>query len=383
MTLFLRVLVVLSAALTAIACTTDHGCSLNGVCHHDRCVCDPGWIGTDCGVLDLREAKPSSGYNLTGSGTSSWGGHIVQDPHNDRLFHLIASEFIHGCGLSDWIPYSRIIRAESTTGPQGPYTFAAEVVGTFAHNPTVIYSPADKLYLLYHIGCPHAVPSGCNGTGFSCGTGYGSPVSGITANSSPDLKAWTSHGKIMNGAGNSAWDSVVTNPSAFALYSDSDHTSEIILAYRGKSNGGNSSNEHNAITSASSYEGTYPPASGPLFPSADEDPFIWRDKRGNFHMLMHALGEAPYVGRHAFATSWNGTWTYGSTVSYTTAVKFTNGKTISYSRRERPQLYFSTDGKMTPLFMANGVQEVNATDSYSIIVPIGRGAADYEKSLGF
>jgi hypothetical protein len=32
--------------------------------------------------------------------------------------------------------------------------------------------------------------------------------------------------------------------------------------------------------------------------------------------------------------------------------------------------------------MANRVQEVNATDSYIIIVPIGCRAADYEKLLG-
>lgn len=380
---FLQISIILLAAFAAAKCTINHDCSLNGVCRHSHCVCDPGWIGSDCGVLDLREANPAGGYNMTGSGTSSWGGHVVQDPQDDRLFHLIASEFIHGCALGDWIPYSRIIRAESTTGPDGPYKFAAEVVSTFSHNPTVIYSPADKLYLLYHIGCPHAVPPGCNGTGFSCGAGFDSPVSGITVHSSPDLREWTSHGKVMNGAGSTAWDDVVTNPSAVALYSDLDRTSEIVLAYRGKINGGNSTNEHNAVTRASSYLGTYLPASASLFPTADEDPFIWRDKRGHFHMLMHALGEGPYVGRHAFATAWGGSWTYGSTVAYTTTVEFTDGRKISFSRRERPQVYFSTDGRVTPLYMANGVQEVNQTDSYTVIVPIGQRAAHYNKPLGF
>jgi hypothetical protein len=76
MTLLLRVFIVPSAALTVTACTANHGCSLNNTCRYNHCVCDPSWIRTNCRVLDLREAKPSSGYNMTGLGTSSWGSYI-------------------------------------------------------------------------------------------------------------------------------------------------------------------------------------------------------------------------------------------------------------------------------------------------------------------
>ena len=80
------------------------------------------------------------------------------------------AEFVHGCGLSYWAPYSRVIRSTSSTGPEGPYEFDEEVVGTFAHNPTVVYSKADNLYILIHSGCPITVPNGCSSPGpFTCG----------------------------------------------------------------------------------------------------------------------------------------------------------------------------------------------------------------------
>ena len=101
-------------------------------------------MSSDCGALDLRPASRKFGYNLTSTGTSSWGSKIIHDPHNAKLFHLFLAEFTDDYRLDYWSSYSRIIRAESATGPPGPYTFAQEVVGAFAHSPTVIFSPADK-----------------------------------------------------------------------------------------------------------------------------------------------------------------------------------------------------------------------------------------------
>ena len=76
----------------------------------------------------------------------------MQDPVDKKLFHLITSQMSHGCGLAGWRPFITVIRAESRTGPTGPYNFSQELFGTFHHNPTTICSPADKLYLMYSIG---------------------------------------------------------------------------------------------------------------------------------------------------------------------------------------------------------------------------------------
>jgi hypothetical protein len=127
----------------------------------------------------------------------------------------------------------------------------------------------------------------------------------------------------------------------------------------------------------------------PIFPDNTEDPYVWRDKRGNFHMLVHSLeagggfGHGPKVGRHAYARNWNGEWIYNNdTLAYSTYVTFTDGTATNYSRRERPQLFFSEDGDLTPFFMTNGVQEVHSSQSYTIMQPIRDGAKKYVKSLG-
>lgn len=117
----------------------------------------------------------------------------------------------------------------------------------------------------------------------------------------------------------------------------------------------------------------------PIFKNPAEDPFTWQDVRGNYHMLVHSLekeggfGDGPKVGRHAFSRSIDGPWIFNTkTLAFSTLVKYDDGTEINFHRRERPQLYFSDDGNMTPLFLTTGVQEKDSPMSYSIIVPIGK-----------
>lgn len=166
----------LNFSLLVLSCDTDDNCSLNGVCTKSGskrfCKCDPGWWGDDCGRLDLAPATRWTGYNYTNItnpsyyrayGNSSWGGTIIQDRDRQNLFHLVISQFANGCGLSGWRPHSFIIRAESRTGPQGPYHYAQNLTGSFRHNPYIFWSPADQKYLLYTIGvdAPEVTLSSC------------------------------------------------------------------------------------------------------------------------------------------------------------------------------------------------------------------------------
>ncbi|PVH76871.1 hypothetical protein DL98DRAFT_561805 [Cadophora sp. DSE1049] len=373
------------------ACTIDEDCNLNGICYNNSCVCDPGWKSPDCGALDLVPAPLKNGYNKTSIGTSSWGSKIIHRTPQSNIFDLFLAEFTHGCGLDYWSPYSRIIRAVSSTGPVGPYESADEVVGTFAHNPTVVYSQADEKYLMYYIGCPQTVPETCTSPNFTCGPGNTiNGESGISVSSSPDLKTWTSHGQMLVGTDNGAWDADITNPSPFPLYSPDHPTGEIALAYRGCPYNCSGSELINLATAASFLGPYHKTQTAPLFPNPAEDPFLWRDKRGNFHMLLHSLergggfGDGPKVGRHAFSRTLEGPWTVNErALAFDTRVEFEDGSETRYFRRERPQLFFSEEeyGEMEPLYLTTGVQEVGRRGSYSLIQPV-RGAGCYERGLG-
>jgi hypothetical protein len=268
------------------------------------------------------------------------------------------------------------------------------VLGTFSHNPTVVYSPADKLYLLYYIGCSFPQPTACVTVQFSCGRGNDlNGESGISVLTSPNLREWTPLGEIFSGDNNDMWDATGTNPSPFVLESPSPDIPSILLAYRGCPYNCNNpyGPELISLAFAPHYTGPYTRAqTAPVFAAPNEDPFLWRDKRGHFHMLLHSLqpgggfGDGPKVGCHAYAKTWDGTWTFNDrTLAYNTTVHFTDGTTVDYHRMERPQIFFSEDGEMTPLYMTNGVQEKNSKASYTLVLRLGSGPRLYEKQLGF
>jgi hypothetical protein len=78
-------------------------------------------------------------------------------PDERGVWHLFAAEFVGNCGVADWVPNSRIIRAVSAF-EAGPYTFAEEVLPPFAHNPQV-QKLRDGTYTLWMIGTADAPTS--------------------------------------------------------------------------------------------------------------------------------------------------------------------------------------------------------------------------------
>jgi len=122
------------------------------------------------------------------------------------------------------------------------------------------------------------------------------------------------------------------------------------------------------------FEGPYKRVdTNPIFTNGAEDPFVWQDKRNNWHMLLHSLEDGggfggPNIGRHAYSPSFSENWVFNTnTLAYNVTVQFTDGTHIDYGRRERPQLYFSPEG--VPLYLINGVQEKGHSSSYTLIQP--------------
>lgn len=383
--------------LTCRACKTDEDCSFNGLCLQKSrfdygeklCKCDPGWFGDDCGRLDLQPARKQNGYNHSADardssylgpyGNSSWGGTVLQDPHDSTLFHLVASQFAAGCGLSGWRPFSFIIRAESRAGPQGPYHYADSISAPFRHNPEVVWSPADKKYLLYSIGVDDDEPARNTCSSIS----YEQWPNNISVATAEDIRGpWSDFELVL-----SSIEPHSTNPSPWPLWTPGHRSSKIALGV-----------EDVAMFLGNSYSGPYELVHTQTWntteysPTWTEDSFLWRDKRGNWHALAHWMADLvendgqrwPRVGAHMFARELTGPWRWHMHEAFNSTVTYTDGTAQTMKRRERAKIFFSSDGQMTPLYLVNGVQEMGESSrSSTLIQPIGEAWKMFERQLGF
>lgn len=199
----------------------------------------------------------------------------------------------------------------------------------------------------------------------------------ISVSSGPTIRGpWSPFQILING----------TNPAPAPLYSSFNPTHETILAA-----------EDLKIYTAPSYTGPYklistaPWNTSDYSPTWAEDPFLWRDKRGHWHALAHWMIDIternqkyPRVGAHMYARNLTGPWTFKMQEAYNSTVTFTDGSEEMFNRRERPKLFFSTDGEMSPLYFISGVQKLgSSTESYTLVQPVGNKWREFEKGLGF
>ena len=161
-----------AATAATTRCESDLDCQLNGACQvandaasfpHDdavhaagetprkkTCVCDKGWKGPDCGLLNIATTPTIAyGYGTTPK-TSSWGGGPPAYDNATGMYHLFMSEIAGNCGMTTWAHMSRGAHAVSKTA-EGPYTRVETIIETEAHNIFYAYSPSDQMHLLYHI----------------------------------------------------------------------------------------------------------------------------------------------------------------------------------------------------------------------------------------
>lgn len=177
-----------------------------------------------------------------------------------------------------------------------------------------------------------------------------------------------------------------TNPAPLALWSEENRTGGIVLGA-----------EDLKIYAAERWNGTYELVNEPGWNISDysttwtEDPFLWRDKRGHYHALAHWMIDIvekngtkyPRVGAHMFSRTLEGEWQFKVQEAFSSVVEFTDGSVMTFKRRERPKLFFSEDGEVTPLYLVTGVQEMGESGkSYTLVQPIGDRWREFEEGLG-
>jgi hypothetical protein len=299
---------------------------------------------------------------------------MIADPTDPKLFHMFVSRMAGHCGLNSWQENSEIVHATATDA-EGPYSYHSTVMSYFAHGPSVrAYGGG---YLMMHLGCgrsfmpyrdqcrngttpAHAEPTHddavlCNQFNVSIMTAkslYGpwSSTDGgeqvyLSSGSTPAAKSWF----VPSGR-------QFSNPAPFVKRDGS-----IMCAYRADARSGG---EHVSVAVAATAAGPY--TDERLHPAvashSGEDPYLYQDERGHYHMLMHNMGGG--CGSHAFSRD-GVDWTRSGDEPYTFDVAFSDGSATKMHRRERPQLLLSPTGQ--PRFFSSGVED-EADHTYTLVM---------------
>ena len=296
-----------------------------------KCMCDSWADGIDCSFLKFAPVDKSRiGY--INEHHSSWGGSIIQRVEGGT-YVMYASEILCNekeqkgrkrCGLNNWETLSRIVRTESVN-IDGPYKHVDVVLPPEHHNPSVHVSPATGDWHLYTISGP---------------TG---PI--VRMLSSDEGQTWSIPMTI----------SPRQNPGPLLNEDGSTY-----LYYRSDGMDLPSptcSDEGIAMQICKSdNEACAPPNDVPIFGHTGEDPSVFQDHRGNYHMLFNAL---PYKcvpkfqqGGHAWSTD-GINWSTPRVGAFDTTIQFTDGTSMKCERRERPQMVLDKDGK--PVALVTGM----------------------------
>ena len=368
-------------------------CSLNGefVDSDDpekQCICDPPWSGDDCSILEFEPIEMTTqGYGMDPNITT-WGGGVIHDKDGDGLYHLYVSRMTNNCSLRHYMKNSRIDHAVSKT-ITGPYIFQDVAVNTFSHNSEPIVLP-DGTYAIFHVGdgsgppdggdkCTSAMDTSIEATDnqdlYNAGNGIllETSLEGMqsdtqqrrtTTNALPHSTAIGSTIHVSDSL-NGPWIPLANNtlghcnnPSPFIhptngtiflvcnqrqlLRSDSITGPWIDVVYT-------SGNE--LFNHSDGPKGSY------------EDPNLYIDHRGHFHVLWHvySVSEHPPHGHECVDSTVSGhsfspdgiTWYDSPIQPYTTQILLTSGMTVTAATRERPRLIFdSSTGRMTHLLTA-------------------------------
>ena len=377
--------------VSAAACTTELDCQLSGVCTSGACVCDPGWKGDHCGQLDLLPNAPNHfAYRPLAPAEASetyWNSWGASAPIVDAkgVYHLFSTRILNGCPVNYYTYNEQLVHLTSTS-LLGPYVFANVALNTTIINPTAMRAPTGE-YVLFYSGAP--LPARYNKNASECGAARAASGSAerqlrpvtrqINVAEPPGPPGYTNIGCVLSIASTSdlAEPFVVqlanftpsgaenlfcrTNPTAFIF----PNGTTLLYFRSAQASGGN---ELIWVARADHWRGPYAlvtPAA-PIFPNSNEDPFIMRNERGRFILMMHMSHWGPGSnGAKAFSfdgLAWHATAESMSNV-WSSVVEVTDGTTVTYSRREEPKIFLDAQGHMRAMF--NAVTDpVERTRSY-------------------
>jgi len=298
---------------------------------------------------------------------------------DDGKYHMWASEIDRHCGIHRWVSQSIVVHAVSDGPPKWKFERKETVFGIFSHEPIVARAPTGEyvLFITHYPGDDADTPI-CNCTDGSSGSGGCSHESGPGKNKKQS--SYMTYAKNPYGP----W-------SPLELIIDVHYDTN--LAPIIMSDGSAIAWTRGAIWRASHWKDakSWKKTGGAGWVEG-EDPSMWVDKRGHFHIVSHngkrgkpvtAKDTTGDCGRHLFSETGDaGTWRYagpkdqfGLCAYPRTDVPFADGSSRNFYRRERPHLVLGPDG-FTPVALTTSVID-NPTStaggqdqSYTLLQPV-------------
>eukprot|EP00928_Gymnodinium_smaydae_P079749 TRINITY_DN63602_c0_g1_i1.p1 TRINITY_DN63602_c0_g1~~TRINITY_DN63602_c0_g1_i1.p1 ORF type:complete len:399 (-),score=39.33 TRINITY_DN63602_c0_g1_i1:170-1324(-) len=333
-------------SLVGATCKSKVDCSLNGVCSAGLCECDTPWTGSSCGVLAYRKNQPVANKNLyphndsdapsagpcvtsqkTCGALNTWNGPIVGPV--EGKYHMFNPIYKQGSLLKTIDMMHGV-----ATSIEGPYTWTA-IGRDMGANPA---------FLTY--------------TDRSGQTRYSLWVGGkIYAADSP-----TGPFDIANGSFHGGNPAPIYHEGAFYLVAQD--TREILTA--------------DALDAPWRKFADITPR---LKKGKQEDPFMWIDGRGNWHIINHAydVNDVSDCGKstlsaHAFSEDGK-TWHMlePNVEPYSHTVQYADGTSHTYTTLERPNCHFDASGKMTHINFAADLMTQGAGCPDYDVCPSKRG----------
>ncbi|GMH49969.1 hypothetical protein TL16_g00660 [Triparma laevis f. inornata] len=353
-------------------------CSLNGDCakEGDACVCDAGWKGKRCDLLDVKITPDTAGYR--NESFASWGGNII---YEDGKYHLFVAQFVNECPLGLWGLASSIVRTQSDSY-LGPFEYQETVVSAFSHNPTIRKSPYDGKFYLFMIGAGDSEdPPDCREDSVALGEVL--EESSIHVSRADSVHGPWSKPKAVTFSNTSTYlCNGWTNPSPHFMPDGS-----VYLAFQAGSCGDPHHDTGGMVGLAyatawdqpfalTSPDPVTPKNWDPIHPvcwaGVDEDPFLWLDSRG-FHILTHGICPSGLRQAHYKFSEDGITWRTSMLQTYHYEVAYEGGGRHFFARMERPQIVFKEYDENTglagePVALVNGVCGLG----------VGKNRSDYE-----
>ena len=362
----------LLAVTSSAACQSDLDCSLNGICSTNQtCTCDAPWGGAACELL-IRGPTRVTGGGIYGyaPNVTSWGGNVIRD--GGGTWHLYASEMAGaGCGLHVWGGQSTVVHATATT-VEGPFTKRTTVIASEAHNPQAMV--INGSWYIFHIGTgdKSGAPKDCNETARAPATGPA--VDTLLATVA--VAAGAGGGSTLHRAPapDGPFQPVPGAPSGCNNPSPARHPNGTLYLFCTWSIRASQSGTPEGPWDAP--VAVHPPTSKARH---WEDPFLWIDARGHFHVLSHTWSALPYpsnaISGHAFSIDGGaGSWQFSAAEPYDNLVRHADGTVQSFATLERPKLLFADPKRPhTPTHLINGASPVwlDGPDPCAVCGPTG------------